>query len=260
MSRADEDAALVHLVAVVARLRRECPWDRDQTHRSLRPYLLEEAYEVLEALDAGDPSRLRDELGDLLLQVLMHAAIAAEAGSFDINSVAAATADKMVRRHPHVFGTAAVGSAEEVLHNWEALKANEYSEERSSVLDGVPPALPALVRAGALQRRAARVGFEWPDLEHFLESVGAEARELAAAAGPPAQEAEFGDLLLGLVALGRQLHLNAEDALRAATARFEARFRVMERLAQERGVALETAGSERLQALWQAAKKAAGSE
>lgn len=260
MSRADEDAALVHLVAVVARLRRECPWDRDQTHRSLRPYLVEEAYEVLEALDAGDPSRLRDELGDLLLQVLMHAAIAAEAGSFDINSVAVATADKMVRRHPHVFGTAAVGSAEEVLHNWEALKANEYREERSSLLDGVPPALPALVRARALQRRAARVGFEWPDLEHCLENVGAEARELAAAAGPSAQEAEFGDLLLGLVALGRHLHLNAEDALRAATARFEARFRVMERLAQERGVALETAGPERLQALWQAAKKAAGSE
>ncbi len=260
MNQVGGDAALAQLVAVVARLRRECPWDREQTHRSLRPYLLEEAHEVLEALDADDHVRLRDELGDLLLQVLMHAAIAAEAGRFDIDAVAAATAEKMVRRHPHVFGTAAVSGAEEVLHKWEALKATEYHTERSSLLEGVPQALPALARAGVLQRRAARVGFEWPDLEHCIESVGAEARELAAAASPSTREAEYGDLLLAMVALGRHLQLNAEDALRASTARFEARFRAMERLARARGVALEAAGAESLRALWQEAKDGAASE
>ncbi len=253
-----EAPALDHLIALVRRLRRECPWDRAQTHQSLRPYLLEEAYEVLEALDGGDAGKLREELGDLLLQVLMHAAIGEEAGTFGIEDVARSVGDKMVRRHPHVFGDAAVSGADEVLHNWEAMKASEYQRERPSVLDGVQPTLPALAWAWSLQRRAARVRFESPNPAGSARSVTAEAAGLwlAGAQGVREREAEFGDLLFALVALGRQRNINAEDALRAATARFEVRFKTMERLARQRGVRLETAGTQRLLALWEEAKEA----
>jgi MazG family protein len=205
--------ALSELVAVVARLRRECPWDREQTHLSLRRYLLEETYEVLEALDRGDSQRLRDELGDLLLQVLMHAAIAEEEGRFDVQEVARAETEKMVRRHPHVFAGAPVSGAQEVLQNWETLKAREQ-EGGHSILDGVPPLLPALARAQAVQQRAARAGFQVPEREGALPEAGG--------------EAEFGDLLFALVALGHRLGVQAEDALRAATLRFEARVRASE--------------------------------
>jgi MazG family protein len=205
--------ALGELVAVVARLRRECPWDREQTHLSLRRYLLEETYEVLEALDRGDSLRLKDELGDLLLQVLMHAAIAEEEGRFGVQEVARAETEKMVRRHPHVFAGAPVSGAQEVLQNWETLKALEQ-EGGHSVLDGVPPLLPALARAQAVQQRADRAGFPLPAREGLFPGV--------------AGEAEFGDLLFALVALGRQLGLQAEDALRAATLRFEERVRAFE--------------------------------
>ncbi len=220
--------ALSELVAMVARLRRECPWDREQTHLSLRRYLLEETYEVLEALDRSDPLKLREELGDLLLQVLMHAAIAEEAGRFSIQEVARAETEKMVRRHPHVFAAVPVSGAKEVLQNWEALKAREQ-EGGHSVLDGVPPLLPALARAQAVQQRAVRAGFQWPDREGVLQEVASASRELAGAATPAQQEAEFGDLLFALVGLGGQLGVQAEDALRAATRRFEERVRASER-------------------------------
>lgn len=213
MTAPPEDA-LRELVALVARLRRECPWDREQTHLSLRRYLLEETYEVLEALDGGDSRKLEDELGDLLLQVLLHAAIAEDEGRFGIQEVARAETEKMVRRHPHVFAGVPVSGAQEVLQNWETLKAREQEGERS-VLDGVPLLLPALARAQAVQQRADRAGFQSPEGEGLFPEV--------------ASEAEFGDLLFALVGLGRHLGVQAEDALRAATRRFEERVRASER-------------------------------
>jgi len=244
------DRPLDQLVAVVGRLRRECPWDREQTHQSLRPHLLEETYEVLDALDQADDALLREELGDLLVHVLMHAAIAESAGRFGIAEVAREAAEKMVRRHPHVFGDVEVGGSDEVVHNWEALKAQEYRARRPSALDGVLRTLPALAWVAALQQRAAGVGFDWPTPDAWAAQVASELQELTAAATAEHREAEFGDLLFALVALGRHWKISAENALRAAGGRFEARFRLLERLASERQILLERAGPDVLLRLW----------
>lgn len=244
------------LIAVVERLRGPdgCPWDREQTHASLRSTLLEEAYEVLAAIDGGAVGELRDELGDVLLQVLMHAEIARQAGQFELGDVADSVRDKLVRRHPHVFGSVVVSGSDEVVRNWEALKAAEYG--RTSALDGVQRSLPALQWAWSLQKRAERVGFDWPAVDGAIEKVGEEVAELREASTVEEREAEFGDLLFTLVNVARRLEIHPEDALRAATRRFEARFRMMEAGAQREGIELTGMSLEELDRRWEAAKAA----
>lgn len=245
---------LAALVDVVRRLRSPggCPWDREQTHASLRATMLEEAYEVLEAIDEKSMAKLREELGDVLLQVLMQAQIAEEAGDFTLADVADSVRDKLVRRHPHVFGDVKVSGAEEVLRNWDALKAKEYGRE--SALDGVQRSLPALQWAWSLQRRAANVGFDWRDVEGALDKVREELDELREAPTLEAREAEFGDLLFTMVNVARKLGINPEDALRGTTGRFEARFRTMEAQARGEGRALAEMEIEELDRYWEAAK------
>lgn len=218
---------------VVHRLRAPggCPWDREQTHESLRPYLLEETYELLEAIDSRDDAKMREELGDLLLQVAMHAEIAEEQGRFDAKQVSEAVAAKMVKRHPHVYGDASVASADDVLRNWEHQKIKESREAGSaeSVVDRVPASLPALAWTLGLQKRAARVGFDFATPAAAAESVAEEARELAAdAADHDRAFEEMGDLLFAMVSLARTLKVNPEDALRVAGQRFRSRFAAAE--------------------------------
>ena len=216
---------------VVARLRAPggCPWDREQSHLSLRPFLLEETYEVLAALDSEDTSALKDELGDLLLQILLHAQIAIEDEEFRMADVVAHILTKLKRRHPHVFGEVHVSGAEEVLVNWEHIKSEERAhEQEQGILTGVPRGLPALARAQSLQRRAARWGFSWPNVDRAWGKAEEEWQELRKAADGDAREAELGDLLFALVSLASWLHVDAESALRQAVSRFEQRFAALE--------------------------------
>ncbi len=233
-----------------------CPWDREQTHATLRPYLLEEAYEALEAIDRGDTAALEEELGDLLLQVLMHAAVAEREGTFTFGDVVERIARKLVRRHPHVFGSAVAETAEEVYRNWEALKQQE--KPRASVLDGVPRTLPALAASQSIQGRARRVGFDWPDIEGPLEKLAEEVGELARAGAGPEREAEFGDVLFTLVNIADRLGIDAEQALRGANEKFRRRFGEVERLARERGFELRALDLAALDRLWEAAKSGEG--
>jgi tetrapyrrole methylase family protein/MazG family protein len=203
-----------------------CPWDREQTHESLRPYLLEETYELLQAIDAGDDAKMMEELGDLLLQVAMHAEIAAEEGRFDARQVSEAVAAKMVKRHPHVFGDVSVANADEVLRNWEHQKMHEARKAGNdeSVVDRVPATLPALAWALGLQKRAARVGFDFATPSAAAESVAEEAKELAEVDDRERAFEEMGDLLFAIVSLARTLKVNPEDALRVAGDKFRRRF------------------------------------
>jgi len=253
--------AFTRLVDLMARLRAPggCPWDREQTPASLRPYLLEEVYEVLEAIDADDPAHLRDELGDLLLQIVFQSEIAAEAGRFTVADVARAIADKLVRRHPHVFGDVQVRDAGEVVRNWRRIKAEERrtAGEDGDLFAGVPAALPALLRAEQLGEKAGHVGLDWSDARGVLEKLREETAELAAAiaAGDPAAiEHELGDLLLAAASLGRHLAVSAEMALRAANDRFVARVRRLEAAARVRGQGLADLAPEERDRLWEAAK------
>jgi tetrapyrrole methylase family protein / MazG family protein len=240
---------------VVARLRAPggCPWDREQTHESLRPYLLEETYELLEAIDQADDAKVREELGDVLLQVAMHAEIAAEQGRFDAAQVSEAVAAKMVKRHPHVFGTASVADADEVLRNWEHQKHREArtagSEE--SVVDRVPASLPALAWTLALQKRAARVGFDYPSPLAAGEAVAEEARELASSDDPKQTFDELGDLLFAVVALARTMHVNPEDALRVSGQRFRRRFAAMEESLRKDGLGFQDVDAKELLVRWE---------
>ena len=245
---------LAELVEVVERLRGPggCPWDREQTHASLRSTLLEEAYEVLETIDEGSMPRLKEELGDLLLQVVMQATIARDGAAFDLGDVAQVVREKLVRRHPHVFGTVAVSGAEEVVRNWEALKAREYARE--SALDGVQRSLPALQWAWSLQKRAANVGFDWRDADGALEKLREDLQELRAAETPEEREDEFGDLLFTMVNVARRIGINPEDALRGTTGRFEARFRLMEEALRHEGRAMAELSIEELDRYWAAAR------
>ena len=245
------------LVDIMARLRAPngCPWDREQTHESLKRYLLEEAYEVLEAVDRQEPARLPEELGDVLLQIVFHAQIAREAGEFSIETVVDALSDKLVRRHPHVFGDAKVKDAREVEANWEDIKRQERpSDEPLSVLGKVPTAMPALAYSQLIQDRASGSGFDWPDMAGVLDKVAEEVREIREAASHEAMAREFGDLLLVLVNAGRWLGVHAEDALRQANARFSRRFTEMERLARERGLSFRDLPLEEKERLWQEVK------
>ncbi|HLQ15384.1 MAG TPA: nucleoside triphosphate pyrophosphohydrolase [Candidatus Eisenbacteria bacterium] len=240
---------------VVARLRAPdgCPWDREQTHESLRPYLLEETYELLEAIDAADDTKIKEELGDLLLQVAMHAEIAAQEGRFDAAEVSEAVAAKMVKRHPHVFGTTSVADADEVLRNWEHQKAHEARNDgkEESVVDRVPKTLPALAWTLGLQKRAARVGFDYTSPKEAAESLAAEARELASAGDAQRTFEEMGDLLFAMVSLARQLKVNPEDALRVAGERFRSRFAKAEAALREEGRTFRDLDAKEMASRWE---------
>jgi len=243
---------------VVHRLRAPggCPWDREQTHESLRQYLLEETYELLEAIDAGDDAKMREELGDLLLQVAMHAEIAAETGRFDAAQVSEAAAAKMVKRHPHVFGDRSVADADEVLRNWEHQKIREAREAGSeeSVVDRVPSTLPALAWTLGLQKRAARVGFDFASPADAAGAVGEEARELAEATDRGRAFEELGDLLFSVVSLARTLKVNPEDALRVAGQRFRKRFAAAESSLRRQGKSFSDLNADEILETWEKTK------
>ena len=257
-SPADFDA----LTAVMARLRDPlsgCPWDREQTPLTLRKYVIEEAYEVVEAIDGGDPRKLTEELGDLLLQVVFHAQLASEAGQFTLGDVTRSIVEKLIRRHPHIFGDVAVSGSEQVLVNWEKIKRGEPGyEDRTSILDGIPPALPALMRALEVSKRVVKVGFEWPTVSEVLDKVEEEIRELRVeiAAGETARAGdELGDLLFTLVNVARHLKIDPEDALRRMTQRFSTRFRHIEEYASARGAAVSDLTLAEMETVWQDAKE-----
>ena len=268
------------LVEIMATLRAQngCPWDRKQTHESLKPYLLEETYEVLETIDQGDRAKLREELGDVLLQVIFHSQIATEAGTFTIEDVLDILNEKLVRRHPHVFGTdsgaAPLSNGEQVLHQWEQIKRaeREAAGGRQSALDGVPKTLPALLRAYQTQARAARVGFDWPHnaagLEQIFGKVAEEVGELKEALAQAETEdapdrtgrqteveAELGDILFSLVNLARFVKVNPEEALRRSTNRFVDRFHLVEAQATEQGRSLTDLTLADMDLLWEEAKR-----
>lgn len=252
-----EEGSLISLQEIVAHLRAPdgCPWDRQQDHRSLRPYLLEESYEVLEALDEDNPIKLRDELGDLLLQVMLHAQIALEEGEFRPAEMIASLIRKLKRRHPHVFGQVKVKDAEEVVVRWEIIKQKERGEESQSfLLEGVPKALCALAQAQAYQRKAAQVRFDWDNVEGVWQKLEEEIKELRAARTQEELEKEVGDLLFTVANLARWLKVDAESALRMANARFASRFRHLEIEAKRKGKNLEELAPEEMDILWEEAK------
>ncbi len=248
------------LEAVVRHLHGEggCPWDREQTHETLRHHLLEESYETLEAIDRGEPGALAEELGDLLLQVLMHAAVAERTNEFTLADVVEQIARKLVRRHPHVFGEATAETAADVYRNWEALK--QLEKPRASVLDGVPATLPALAQAQSMQGRARRIGFDWPDMDGPIEKLAEEIGEFARASGAADREAEFGDILFTAAGIAQRLEIDAEQALRGAARRFRARFGELERAAAADGADLRGLSTATLLERWQLAKAAVAAE
>jgi len=276
----------------MARLRAPggCPWDREQTHSTLRTYLIEEAYEVLDALDSRDDSKFAEELGDLLLQVLFHAQIAAEDRRFSINDVIREIHDKMIRRHPHVFGNVKAKTSAQVLRNWELLKKQERQSKvapassrqaksesasaplnsesstsstsnsgQDSLLDGVPATIPALLRAFQLTRKAARIGFDWPDVEGIFDKLREESAELREVLrkkeSPDRIESELGDILFVAVNLSRFLNVDPEIALHKASAKFTRRFREMETIAREQGTTLSEIPRPQLESLWNHSKQ-----
>jgi len=264
----DAERALAALLELMARLRdpeRGCPWDREQSFATIAPYTIEEAYEVADAIAHGDREHLREELGDLLFQVVFHARMAQERGWFDFADVAVSIRDKLVRRHPHLFAGAAL-APEDLVRVWEEQKAQERAAAAqralraggSAVLSGVPAALPALTRATKLGRRAARVGFDWPDAQQVRAKVHEELAEVDAAldSGPAAAALaeELGDLLFSVVNWCRHLQVDAEQALRAANSKFEQRFARMETLARERALELAALSAAQWDALWREAK------
>jgi tetrapyrrole methylase family protein/MazG family protein len=249
---------VLDLLRVMHRLRGPdgCPWDLEQTHQSLGRHLLEEAHETLEAIDSGDPDGLRDELGDLLLQIVFHSEMARQEGTFDVDDVAEGIVRKLIRRHPHVFGDVEVESAAEVLVNWERIKTEEKGEHPLD--EDIPASLPALARAAKVQRRAAGFGFDWRSSDGAVEKVREELGELegeVAGGAPSARiEEELGDLLFAVAALGRRLNLDPETALRKATRRFGDRFERMREQAARDGVALEGLSEDEVLARFRAAR------
>ncbi|MEX1335981.1 MAG: nucleoside triphosphate pyrophosphohydrolase [Candidatus Limnocylindrales bacterium] len=250
---------------LVHRLRQPdgCPWDREQDHQTLKPFLIEEAYEVYDALDLGAGPDLAEELGDLLLQVVLHAQYAAEAGVFDLSDVQRAVTTKIISRHPHVFGDVVADTPDEVIRNWEQLKAAERTANGRKVRDrempdafkGLSRSLPSLAYADEMQARAAALGYDWPDLEGVIDKIAEEATELLAATDDDERREEYGDLLFVLVNLSRKLGIDPEAALRSASRKFAARFARVERLADEQGTELKALGLDALDDLWQLAKR-----
>lgn len=243
------------LLAIVRRLHEPdgCPWCLEQTPATLKDDLLKEAYEVADAIGRGNPSELAGELGDLLFIILTQIHLAEAAGAFTLQDVVTQTANKIIRRHPHVYGDAEVASAEEVLRQWDAIKRDEKPED-ASILDGVPRAMPALMRAEELQQRAARVGFDWPDVEGVVDKLREETAELAAASDPDHQFEELGDVLFSLVNLARFRGASAEDALHSTSDKFIRRFAHIEAACRELGRKPEDLSLDELEALWQEAK------
>jgi len=246
------------LTAIVERLRSPggCPWDMEQTHTSLKRNLLEECYEVLEAIDRGDPQLLAEELGDILVQVAFHLQIAREAGEFELSDVLASINRKLVRRHPHVFSDATVSDAREVERNWQKLKEQEKSQQgvRPSAVEGIPKDLPALTYAQLMQDRAARAGFDWEDVSGVLDKIAEEVEELRRAATEQEKAHELGDIFFSIVNLSRRMNLHAEDALRQANLRFQTRYARMESLAASRGLDFRQLPLAEKELLWQEAK------
>jgi MazG family protein len=248
------------LVALMARLRGPdgCPWDRKQTAESLKPFLIEECYEVVDALDEDSPDKVREELGDLLFQIVFHARIAEEQGLFSIHDVISGNVEKMVRRHPHVFGDAKLGTDKEVLANWEEIKKKEKGyEDRKSVLEGVPRRLPSLLRAHSLQERAARVGFDWSRIDEALPKLDeemAEFKESLLKKDAAGIEEELGDIFFMLVNVSRFLGVNPEEALRKTISKFVSRFRHIEESAASAGKTLNEMTLDEMEKLWQEAK------
>jgi tetrapyrrole methylase family protein/MazG family protein len=249
------------LVQVFAALRSEngCPWDREQTHESIKPDLIEETYEVIEAIDAGDATKLREEIGDLLANVMLHAQIARDEGEFDISDVIKTLTEKLIRRHPHVFGDQEANNADQVVKNWEQIKRSESGyEDRKSALDGIPDHLPNLQRAQKLQRKAARVGFDWNDVSDVLPKIDEEIAELKESIQDGNREEielEIGDLLFSIVNLCRFLDVQAEEALRKASRKFVSRFKAMEKELERRGDSFKDYDLAGLDEIWDKAKE-----
>lgn len=251
-------ASFDRLVNIMARLRGEngCPWDREQTHESLKPYLVEETYEVIDAIDSGDMKNLKEELGDFLLQVVFHATLAKESGEFGMDDVCDGICEKLIRRHPHVFGQSEADTAEKVLRQWNEIKKVEKTE-RKSILDGVPKSLPALLRASLLQEKASSIGFDWSDWRGAFAKIEEETAELKAdleSGRDDKLDEEFGDLLFSIVNVTRFLNVDPENALRMTIAKFIRRFEYVEKRLAETGVTPAEAGLERMDALWNEAK------
>ena len=240
---------------IVARLRAPdgCPWDRKQTHESLKPYLIEEAYEVLQTLDDGDTGKLCEELGDLLLQIGLHTQIAEESGEFLMADVLRGINEKLIRRHPHVFGNTRVADEKEVMLNWEEIKRAEGKAERS-LLDGIPSGIPAMAYTQIIQQRASRVGFDWNEIDGVLDKVSEELQEIREAETHQEKVSEFGDLIFALANAARWMEIDLENALRQANERFCERFAYMEKLSRQRGISMNGLSIDELEALWQDAK------
>ncbi len=249
------------LVEVIAILRGEngCPWDREQTHTSLKSTLIEETYETVEAIDSGNPDKLKEELGDLLLNIMLQAQIAAENNNFDIYDVIDTLTEKLIRRHPHVFGDVNVENAEDVVKNWEAIKSQESGyEDRKSVLDGIPNALPALLRGQKIQKRVARVGFDWDNISDVVAKVDEELTEVKESLptnDTEAIEMEIGDLLFAVVNLCRFIDLQAEETLRKSNRKFITRFKRMETELEKQGKTLTDQTLTELDEIWEKVKK-----
>jgi tetrapyrrole methylase family protein/MazG family protein len=258
------ETQLDRFVQIIARLRSPegCPWDREQTHRSILSCLLDEAYEFVDAVDENSGPKMREELGDLLLQIGLHAQMASEENAFDIEDVAREINEKLIRRHPHVFGDVAVGSSDEVSRNWEEIKRREKGKEhRTSVLDGIPKKLPALFRAEKMQKRAAKVGFDWESMGPVLDKVEEEFAEFRAALESDDQHhasEELGDILFALVNVARHKSIHAEEALRGTIHKFERRFRYIEQKMRGNRRKLTEASLEEMDLIWEESKKVVG--
>jgi len=251
-----ETKAFAELLAIMKRLRQDggCPWDREQTRHSLKPFLIEEAYEVIEAIDNGSPEKIKEELGDLLFQIIFHAQISEELGEFNMEDILQTTAKKMIHRHPHVFGQKEIRNAQEVLVQWEQIKQREGER---SLMEGIPIQLPSLLRAHRLQDRAARVGFDWENPQQVWEKIEEEWEELREAVSkddPSKTERELGDLLFSLVNLARFLHINPEDALRKTISEFIRRFKYIERELKRTGKTFNQVSLAEMDLLWEEAK------
>jgi MazG family protein len=243
------------LKQIVERLRSPdgCPWDREQTHASLKPHIIEECYELIDAIDDQDDQGMQEELGDVLLQVVLHAQMASEAGRFDFDSVAEVISEKLIRRHPHVFGDTKLATSDAVLKQWDAIKRGEKTD-RESALDGVPRGLPGLAKTQKIQSKAARTGFDWPDAEGPLEKVKEEIREIEQAGTGEKLAEELGDLLFSVVNFARKSKMDAEELLQAANRKFSDRFRKMEVLAASRGLNFSSLTLSEMDLLWNEVK------
>lgn len=258
LTKAKEGEALERLVEIVKILRRECPWDSVQTHESLRRCMIEEAYEAVDAITERDTANLREELGDVLLQVVFHGNLAEEAGNFDLTAVINEECEKMIRRHPHIFSEEKAKTIDKALEKWENMKSEEHGEiSYGDRLKKVPRSLPALIRSEKVQEKAARVGFDWPDAEGAFDKIAEELEELRCAyreADTAGMFEEFGDLLFSMVNVSRFLSIDSEESLHESTAKFIRRFDSMERAAASRGLDFESLSLEELDNLWDEAK------